>query len=66
MPRHVKKPKIERPPIKVFHFSVKPHQAGIEGHVPDGVRVKSGAPEKGGSVARSSLCAIHQYLAAKN
>jgi hypothetical protein len=28
LPRNVKTPKIEYPPIKVFHFSPKPYQAG--------------------------------------
>ena len=40
LPRDVKTPKIEYPPIKVFHFSPKPYQAGIQEHIMDGVRVK--------------------------
>jgi len=40
LPRNVKTPKIEYPPIKVFHFSPKPYQAGIKEHILDGVPVK--------------------------
>ena len=40
LPRNVKTPKIEYPPIKVFHFSPKPYQAWIQEHMLDGVPVK--------------------------
>jgi predicted transcriptional regulator of viral defense system len=46
LPRDVKTPKIGYPPIKVFHFSVEPYQAGIEEHVLDGVGVKIYSREK--------------------
>lgn len=40
LPRDVKTPKIYYPPIRVFHFSQKPYQEGIEEHELDGVKVK--------------------------
>jgi predicted transcriptional regulator of viral defense system len=40
LPRDVKTPKIQYPPIRVFHFSPKPYQAGIVEHELDGVKVK--------------------------
>jgi predicted transcriptional regulator of viral defense system len=40
LPRDVKTPKIEYPPIRVFHFSEKPYQAGIVEEIVDGVKVK--------------------------
>lgn len=40
LPRDVKTPKIQYPPIRVFHFSEDPYQAGIEEHELDGVKVK--------------------------
>lgn len=40
LPRDVKTPKIEYPPIRVFHFSGKPYQAGIVEEIVDGVKVK--------------------------
>ena len=40
LPRDVKTPKIEYPPIKVFHFSEKPYLAGIEEKIIDGVNVR--------------------------
>jgi predicted transcriptional regulator of viral defense system len=40
LPRDVKTPKIEYPPISVFHFSEKSYEAGIVEHTLDGVRVK--------------------------
>lgn len=40
LPRDVKTPKIEYPPIKVFHLSENSYQAGIEEYVLDGVPVK--------------------------
>jgi predicted transcriptional regulator of viral defense system len=40
LPRDVKTPKIEYPPIRVFHLSAKSYQAGIEEQVLDGVNVK--------------------------
>jgi len=40
LPRDVKTPKINHPPIRVFHFSAKSYQAGIVEHELDGVKVK--------------------------
>jgi predicted transcriptional regulator of viral defense system len=40
LPRDVKTPKIKYPPIRVFHFSQEPYQAGIVEHEVDGVKVK--------------------------
>lgn len=40
LPRDVKTPRIGYPPIRVFHFSQKPYQAGIVEHELDGVKVK--------------------------
>ena len=40
LPRDVKTPKIEYPPIRVFHFSQESYQAGIVEHEVDGVKVK--------------------------
>lgn len=40
LPRDVKTPKIQHPPIRVFHFSEKSYQAGIIEHILDGVKVK--------------------------
>jgi predicted transcriptional regulator of viral defense system len=40
LPRDVKTPKIEYPPIRVFHFSEKSYQAGITEKNVDGVKVK--------------------------
>jgi predicted transcriptional regulator of viral defense system len=40
LPRDVKTPKIDYPPIRVFHFSAKPYQAGIVEQMLDGVKVK--------------------------
>ena len=40
LPRDVKTPKIEYPPIRVFHFSQEAYQAGIVEEVVDGVKVK--------------------------
>jgi len=40
LPRDVKTPKIQRPPIRVFHFSGEAYQAGIVEHDLDGVKVR--------------------------
>ena len=40
LPRDVKTPKIQYPPISVFHFSEEPYQAGIVEHELDGVKVE--------------------------
>ena len=40
LPRDVKTPKIQYPPINAFHFSPESYQAGVIEHELDGVRVK--------------------------
>ena len=40
LPRHVKTPKIQYPPIRAFHFSGESYRAGIVEHELDGVKVK--------------------------
>lgn len=39
LPRNTKTPKIEYPPIKVFHFGTRAYFAGIEEKIIDGIRV---------------------------
>lgn len=46
LPRDVKTPKVEYPPIRVFHFSQEPYKAGVEEYVVDGVKVKIYGREK--------------------
>jgi predicted transcriptional regulator of viral defense system len=46
LPRDVKTPKIEYPPIRVFHFSEKSYLAGIDEQTIDGVKVKIFGREK--------------------
>lgn len=46
LPRDVKTPKIEYPPIKVFHFSEASYKAGLAEHALDGVPVKIYSREK--------------------
>jgi predicted transcriptional regulator of viral defense system len=46
LPRDVKTPKIEYPPIKVFHFSEASYKSGIEEHTLDGIPVKIYGREK--------------------
>jgi predicted transcriptional regulator of viral defense system len=46
LPRDVKTPKIQYPPIRVFHLSEKPYRAGIVEHELDGVKVKMYNREK--------------------
>ena len=40
LPRDVKTPKIQYPPIKVFHFSGKSYHSGIVEETVDGIKVK--------------------------
>jgi predicted transcriptional regulator of viral defense system len=40
LPRDVKTPKIDYPPLQVFHLSAKAYQTGIEEPLLDGVKVK--------------------------
>ena len=46
LPRDVKTPKIDYPPIQAFHFSEASYQAGIEEQSLDGIPVKVYAREK--------------------
>jgi len=46
LPRDVKTPRIEYPPIKAFHFSKPSYEAGIEEHTLDGIPVKIYSKEK--------------------
>jgi len=46
LPRDVKTPKIDYPPIRVFHFSEKSYLAGIDEQTIDGVKVKIFGREK--------------------
>lgn len=46
LPRDVKTPKIEYPPLRAFHFSEASYQAGLEKHALDGVPVKIYSREK--------------------
>ena len=46
LPRDVKTPKINYPPIRVFHFSEDAYKTGIEEHSLDGVSVKIYSKEK--------------------
>ncbi len=46
LPRDVKTPKIDYPPIRAFHFSKDSYKAGIEEHALDGVPVKIYSREK--------------------
>lgn len=46
LPKDVKKPRIDYPPISVFYLSQKPYMAGIEEYKIDGVTVKVYSKEK--------------------
>ncbi len=46
LPHDVKTPKIEHPPIYVFHFSENSYKSGIEEHILDGVPVRIYSREK--------------------
>jgi predicted transcriptional regulator of viral defense system len=46
LPRDVKTPRIEYPPIKAYHFSNPSYEAGIEEYTLDGVKVKIYSKEK--------------------
>jgi predicted transcriptional regulator of viral defense system len=46
LPRDVKTPKVDYPPIKAFHFSDESYRSGIEEHTLDGVKVKIYSKEK--------------------
>ena len=60
LPRDVKTPKIEYPPIRVFHFSEESYLAGIVEEVLDGVKVKIKFREKIG--VDIALEALKDYL----
>lgn len=46
LPQHIKKPRIDYPPLKFFYLSEKTFEAGIEEHIIDGVAVKIYSKEK--------------------
>jgi predicted transcriptional regulator of viral defense system len=46
LPRNTKTPKIEYPPLKVFHFTERTYFAGVEEHTIDGVKVRIYSREK--------------------
>ena len=46
LPRSVKAPKVEYPPIDVVHLSMEPYLTGIEEHILDGVSVRIYGKEK--------------------
>ncbi|MHB8779644.1 MAG: type IV toxin-antitoxin system AbiEi family antitoxin domain-containing protein [Anaerolineales bacterium] len=46
LPQHIKKPRIDYPPLKFFYLSEKTFGAGIEEHIIDGVVVKIYSKEK--------------------
>ena len=46
LPRAVKKPRLDYPPLRVFRFSGEALTEGIEEHMIDGVTVKIHGPEK--------------------
>ncbi len=46
LPRDLKAPKIDYPPIYVYHFSTASYQAGIMEKIVDGVKIKIYDPEK--------------------
>src|SRR3970040_2014661 len=46
LPRDVKTPKIDYPPIRAFHFSESSYKSGFEEHTLDGVNVKIYSREK--------------------
>ncbi len=46
LPKDVKKPRVDYPPLSVFYLSQKPYMAGIEEYKIDGVTVKVYSKEK--------------------
>lgn len=46
LPRDVKTPRINHPPIRVFHFSEASYKSGIEEHMLDGLPVRIYSKEK--------------------
>jgi predicted transcriptional regulator of viral defense system len=46
LPRNVKTPKVQHPPIRVFHFSESSYKSGVEEHILDGITVKIYGREK--------------------
>jgi hypothetical protein len=46
LPRDVKTPKVQHPPIRVFHFSESSYKTGVEEHILDGITVKIYGREK--------------------
>jgi predicted transcriptional regulator of viral defense system len=46
LPRNTKTPKIEYPPLKVFHFSERTYMAGIEEQTIDNIKIRIYSREK--------------------
>jgi predicted transcriptional regulator of viral defense system len=46
LPRNTKTPKLEYPPIKVFHFGTKAYSSGIEEKIIDGIKIQIYSREK--------------------
>ena len=46
LPREKANPKIDFPPLRVFHFSDETFAAGVERHSIDGIEIKVFSPEK--------------------
>lgn len=46
LPNHIKKPRIDYPPLEVFWLLPNPYSTGIEEHLIDGIKIKIYNPEK--------------------
>lgn len=46
LPRNVKAPRLDHPPLRVFRFSGDSFSAGVEEHKMDGIKIKIYGPEK--------------------
>jgi hypothetical protein len=46
LPRGSKDPKVDFPPVRIFHFSPAAFRSGIETHAMDGIRVRIFGPSR--------------------
>jgi predicted transcriptional regulator of viral defense system len=46
LPREKANPKVDYPPLRIFHFSNETYTAGVEKHSKDGIEIKVFSPEK--------------------
>lgn len=46
LPREKANPKVDYPPLRIFHFSNETFSAGVENHLIDGIEIKVFSPEK--------------------